>query len=371
MQDYHGIRIEFNVLESIPFSCPNRDDANMPKMMTIGGTVRSRISSQCTKRNVRMALRNLGISIGIRTRRIEELILSNMPDDISEEQRALVKAIANTLNGSSDGGDDDDARKESKGAVLFLSREEAEALAEYAMAAADPAATAALPQKKLQNEIKACLDKVYPKRNREALDALDIALFGRMMANCGNLDVEGASFFAHAYTTHERQMIPDFFSTVDDLENGLDGGGSAFLSTNMFTSGVFYQYIVLDLGILQDVLGGPEDVAEAADAFILALYSARYPARSHSAAAFCTWDYASVSIRRGQPVQVAWDVPVKADPEGGFLQPSIRILRDKIASKKRLAGSTYGEIASFEYGEGYEDIDGIRSGIAKVLEEAD
>lgn len=370
MHDYHGIRIEFNVLESIPFSCPNRDDANMPKMMTIGGTVRSRISSQCTKRNVRMSLRNLGISIGIRTRRIEKLILSRMPEDAAEGQKALVKAIANTLNGSSD-GNDDEGKKESKGAVLFLSGEEAEALAGYVMGADDPAAKAALPPKTLKKEIDACLNSVYPKKNREALDALDIALFGRMMANCGNLDVEGASFFAHAYTTHERQLIPDFFSTVDDLEKGTENGGSAFLSTNMFTSGVFYQYVVLDLGMLQDTLGGPEDVAEAADAFILVLYSSRYPARSHSAAAFCTWDYASVSIRRGQPVQVAWDVPVKADPEGGFLQPSIRTLREMLASKKRLAGSTYDEIASFEYGEGYEDIDGIRTSVAKVLREAD
>ena len=48
--------IDVHVLHSVPFSNLNRDNLGSPKQMIFGGTARSRISSQCTKRAARLWL---------------------------------------------------------------------------------------------------------------------------------------------------------------------------------------------------------------------------------------------------------------------------------------------------------------------------
>ena len=52
--------IEFHILQSFPVSCLNRDDLGSPKSAIIGGVERARVSSQCWKRAVRMALHESG-----------------------------------------------------------------------------------------------------------------------------------------------------------------------------------------------------------------------------------------------------------------------------------------------------------------------
>ena len=59
--------IEFHILQSFPVSCLNRDDVGAPKTVVIGGVERLRVSSQCWKRSVRLALHEQGVKLGIRT----------------------------------------------------------------------------------------------------------------------------------------------------------------------------------------------------------------------------------------------------------------------------------------------------------------
>ena len=54
--NYTNTRIEFHILQSFPVTCLNRDDVGAPKTAVIGGTTRARVSSQCWKRQVRLAL---------------------------------------------------------------------------------------------------------------------------------------------------------------------------------------------------------------------------------------------------------------------------------------------------------------------------
>lgn len=69
--------IEFHILQSFPVSCLNRDDLGSPKSAIIGGVERARVSSQCWKRAVRMALHESGVRLGIRTKKVKEEMVIN------------------------------------------------------------------------------------------------------------------------------------------------------------------------------------------------------------------------------------------------------------------------------------------------------
>ena len=66
--------VEFHILQSMPVSCLNRDDVGSPKSAFIGGVNRARVSSQCWKRAVRLALHDLGVKLGFRTKNVMRLV---------------------------------------------------------------------------------------------------------------------------------------------------------------------------------------------------------------------------------------------------------------------------------------------------------
>lgn len=57
---FRNTRIEFHILQSFPVTCLNRDDVGAPKSAIVGGVSRARVSSQCWKRQVRLALPDFG-----------------------------------------------------------------------------------------------------------------------------------------------------------------------------------------------------------------------------------------------------------------------------------------------------------------------
>ena len=69
-----GQRVEFHILQSFPVTCLNRDDVGAPKSAVVGGTPRARVSSQCWKRQVRLAMHEMGLKIGMRTKLVSDLI---------------------------------------------------------------------------------------------------------------------------------------------------------------------------------------------------------------------------------------------------------------------------------------------------------
>jgi CRISPR system Cascade subunit CasC len=66
--------IEFHILQSFPVTCLNRDDVGSPKSAVVGGTTRARVSSQYWKRQVRLAMHDLDIVHGSRTKLISEMV---------------------------------------------------------------------------------------------------------------------------------------------------------------------------------------------------------------------------------------------------------------------------------------------------------
>lgn len=320
---YRNTRIEFHILQSFPVTCLNRDDVGAPKSAIVGGVNRARVSSQCWKRQVRLAMPEFGIKLAARTKHSESLFIKACIEaGASEEQaQACGQKIASQLI--------DDT-------LLFISETEAKAFAEFAK-------ENEFDEAKLKDKE---LAKVAKKALNPAVDALDIALFGRMVAKAAEMNVEAAASFSHAISTHKVSNEVEFFTALDDLQTE---PGSAHMGSLEFNSATYYRYISLDLGQLAQSLG-EDDLAKAIEAFTKALFVAVPNARQTTQSGASPWEFARVLVRRGQRLQVPFETPVKAQA-GGYLQPSISELKIYLDKKEKLTGSLFGKVASYDWGE--------------------
>ena len=320
---YRNTRIEFHILQSFPVTCLNRDDVGAPKTAIVGGVTRARVSCQCWKRQVRLAMHELGVKLGIRTKKAEEIFTRACQQAGASESEAAAcgKKIADQLS--------DDT-------LLFVSDSEAEAFAAYAQ-------ELAFDDSKIKDKE---LAKVAKKALTPAADALDIALFGRMVAKAAEMNVEAAASFAHAISTHKVSNEVEFFTALDDLQ---DEPGSAHMGSLEFNSATYYRYISLDLGQLAQTMDA-DDLKKAIAAFTQALFIAVPNARQTTQSGASPWEFARVLVRKGQRLQVPFETPVKAR-EGGYLQPSIDSLKAYLDKKEKLAGSMFGKLAAYEWGE--------------------
>lgn len=320
---FTNTRIEFHILQSFPVTCLNRDDVGAPKTAIVGGVTRARVSSQCWKRQVRLAMPEFGIKLATRTKQTESLFTRACLEAGAEEKNALAcgKKMAELLV--------DDT-------LLFISETEAKAFAEYAR-------DLGFDELKLKDKE---LAKVAKKAINPAVDALDIALFGRMVAKAADMNVEAAASFAHAISTHKVSNEVEFFTALDDLQTE---PGSSHMGSLEFNSATYYRYISLDLGQLAQALG-EDDLKKAIAAFTQALFVAVPNARQTTQSGASPWEFARVMVRKGQRLQVPFETAVKAK-DGGFLQPSIEMLKTYLDKKEKLSGSLFGKLASYDWGE--------------------
>ncbi len=181
----------------------------------------------------------------------------------------------------------------------------------------------------------------------EAVDALDIVLFGRMVAQAAELNVEASCSFAHAISTHKSSSEVEFFTAVDDLQTEQGAGHMGSLE---FNSATYYRYISLNIGQLYDSLAG-QNLPDAIDAFTKALFVAVPSARQTTMSGASPWDFAKIFVRKGQRLQVPFEKPVVQAKDGGFLQPSIQALTDYLSKAEKLHGSLFGKQAEYTFGE--------------------
>lgn len=320
---YRNTRIEFHILQSFPVTCLNRDDVGAPKTAIVGGVTRARVSSQCWKRQVRLAMQEFGVKLGMRTKKAEEVFIrACLQNGASEEQAAACgKKMAGQLS--------DDT-------LLFISDSEAAAFAAYAQ-------ELEYDDSKIKDKE---LAKVAKKALTPAVDGLDIALFGRMVAKAADMNVEAAASFSHAISTHKVSNEVEFFTALDDLQ---DEPGSAHMGSLEFNAATYYRYISLDLGQLAQTMGS-DDLKQAIAAFTQALFVAVPNARQTTQSGASPWEFARVTVRKGQRLQVPFETPVKAR-EGGYLQPSIEALKSYLDKKEKLTGSLFGKLGAYEWGD--------------------
>jgi len=357
---YQNLRMEFHILQSFPVTCLNRDDVGAPKSAVVGGVTRARVSSQCWKRQVRLALHEFGVTLGSRTKLISKLVQNAcLSEGASEEQaqacgnkieQVFIKK-AEPKKGAKleeDSTGEEHEEKDKSDTLLFLSAGEVSILSKAFKEKnfhPDEVITQSKPDKQATE-----IAKLIGKPNY-SMDGLDIALFGRMVAQAATLNVEGSSSFSHAISTHKVTNEVEFFTALDDNS---EEPGSAHMGSLEFNSATYYRYIGLDLGQLFQNLGGDEFFIQAIEAFVKALYLAVPSARQTTQSGASPWEFAKVFVRKGQGLQVPFETPVQKDREGGFLKNSKIELKRYLSDKEKLSGSLFQKLGDFEWGDNTE-----------------
>jgi CRISPR system Cascade subunit CasC len=107
---------------------------------------------------------------------------------------------------------------------------------------------------------------------RKDNQAVDIAFFGRMLADKPVFNMEAAVQVAHAISTHAVVIEDDYFTAVDDLNIGDVDSGAGHVGDAGFAAGLFYLYTCINREQLIRNLGGNIDLAnKAVGAFVEAM----------------------------------------------------------------------------------------------------
>ncbi|ENI7062148.1 type I-E CRISPR-associated protein Cas7/Cse4/CasC [Proteus mirabilis] len=239
--------IQLHILTSYAPSNLNRDDLGRPKTAIMGGFERLRISSQSLKRHWRTSeLFNIALSgnIGIRTKKFGLQLYD-----------ALIE-----------GGVSEKNAKKWVGLIIE----------QYGKIKKDSIETEQLVhishlEKSLAFDLINLLIKEQREPTKQELESLktintsvDIALFGRMLASEPKYNIEAACQVAHAISVHSTVIEDDYFTAVDDLNNGETDTGSAHIGEAGFAAALFYSYICINKTQLIESLDGNEELANKA-----------------------------------------------------------------------------------------------------------
>lgn len=354
-----NIRIEFHILQSFPVTCLNRDDVGAPKTAIVGGVQRARVSSQAWKRPVRLAMHELGVTHGTRTKLISKLIANACLAKGATPEQA--QACGDKIEGAFIKKKEEKKAKKGKEIVveneeiaaestsdktdtlLFLSPNEVALLAlAFEEKGFNP--NEVITQKDQKKQAKEISDLIG--KTSGSIDAVDIALFGRMVAQAADMNVEAAASFSHAISTHKVSNEVEFFTAVDDDKTVI---GSAHMGSLEFNSATYYRYVSLDLGQLCQTLAG-QNLPEAVEQFTKALFVAVPTARQTTQSGASPWEFAKILVRKGQRLQIPFETAIKAK-DGGFIQPSMDAMTGYLAKQEKLHGSLFGKQAEYTYGQ--------------------
>jgi CRISPR system Cascade subunit CasC len=239
--------IQLHILTSYAPSNLNRDDLGRPKTAKMGGFDRLRVSSQSLKRNWRCSeLFESAMSdhLGKRTKRFGQQVFDFMCDKGVPERNAgkWAAKIAGVFG---------KLKKDS-----FEIEQLAHISPEERSAALALAETLAAENRDPKDEE---LDLL-----RQNQSAVDIALFGRMLASSPAFNVEAACQVAHAISVHSVVVEDDYFTAIDDLNDGKEDSGSSHIGEQGFAAALFYSYICINKTQLIDNLNGDETLANKA-----------------------------------------------------------------------------------------------------------
>jgi CRISPR system Cascade subunit CasC len=315
--------VELHMIQNFAPANLNRDDTNNPKDCEFGGVRRARVSSQCIKRAIRNApifAETTRLDAGTRTKwLINRCLLPQLVKAGKSEDEAITVLTAFVPKFVSKL--DEKSKDEKKTAVLlYLSKAEIEsvvqALVENWESLSDDTAVKQLA-------------KSLVKKQRGHTSAPDIALFGRMLAEQPELNLEAACQVAHAVSTHRVTMEMDFYTAVDDL-NPEDTAGAGMMGFTGFDSACFYRYARIDWKQLVANLNGEADLARrTVEGFLRAAVAAVPSGKQTSFAANNPPSLLVAVVRQdgmGWSLANAFERPVRPRGDGGLVAPSVAAL---------------------------------------------
>ena len=327
--------LDIHAIQTLPPSNANRDDTGSPKTAVYGGVRRARVSSQAWKHAMRkMFVEDSSLSNkGVRTKYgIHQLADEIKKRDASlDEDAALKKAMIvfcklGIIGGLKNNKQKNDEKKVEKAISKFV--EDAEKIAKKNDKEVEYKTDVVLFFSRLQIDKLAELaidgetECTEFQRVFNENPAIDIALFGRMVASNPELGCDASAQVVHAISTHGVQTEFDFYTAVDDLAPE-DNAGAAMLDTIEYNSSTLYRYANIAMHDLVRQLGDKRQAINAAELFIESFSNSMPTGKINSFANQTLPQLLMVNIRQDRPVNLvsAFENPVKA--KNGNAEPSI------------------------------------------------
>lgn len=342
--------VDVYALQTVPPSNINRDDTGAPKTAVYGGVRRARVSSQAWKRAMRETFSEYlpEGSLGVRTKLAAELLaakISEFRPDLEERASELAVAILEALGikveKSKRSGDDED--KNATGYLIFIAQHELDRLADTAARWADEGLDLKKLDKKAKNEVK---------ESFKGAQAVDIALFGRMLADVPELNTDASAQVAHAISVDAVTQEFDYFTAVDDRASD-DNAGAAMLGTIDFNSSTLYRYATVNVDALFSQLENAEATSRAVDAFVQSFIRSMPTGKQNTFANRTLPSYVLISLRGEQPINAvsAFEEPIR--PSAG--KSVSRIAAERLGTRVASLEEGYGMKASQAW---YVSVDG-------------
>ncbi|MDL1901998.1 type I-E CRISPR-associated protein Cas7/Cse4/CasC [Anaerolineae bacterium CFX9] len=312
--------IELHAIQSFGPSNLNRDDTGNPKEAIFGGVRRARISSQAAKRAIRVSevfKRATSVPSGMRTKLLVDQITGRLAAEgvDADFARQYASEVTTKLFAGLD------KKAENKTSVLvYISEGEITLIVDYCLEALQRSETPDV------NE----LVKRFVKQLANRTSAPDIALFGRMLAEKPELNIDAACQMAHALSTHEVNTAEfDYFTAVDDLQSD-DTSGAGMLGLVMFNAATYYRCARIDWDQLVRNLDGDIKLARRTVEGFMRAFALVVPSGMKNA--FVNQhapDFLLAATRPdndGQSLDNAFERPVRPKQGSGYVEPSIRAL---------------------------------------------
>lgn len=344
--------LDIHAIQTVPPANINRDDTGSPKTAQYGGVTRARVSSQSWKRAIRKYFNEIGDveNVGIRSLEIVKYVANKIVE--KDESISLDDAIVmaeKTINDGKISTKDHKAK-----ALFFMSDKQAEKLAQ------------------------ASIDKVTDKKQLEAIlnddISIDIALFGRMVADNTILNEDASCQVAHSISTHAIQSEFDFFTAVDDLAPE-DNAGAGMLGTVEYNSSTLYRYANIALHDFYRQLEDKEETVNATKLFVKSFVESMPTGKINTFANQTLPQAVVVSLRTDRPLNMvsAFEEPIKSD--NGYVDKSIEKLfaeytkYDKILDKPIFtAYLVLGDIEANDIGKSKASLNDLLVDLGKEIE---
>lgn len=311
--------LDLYALQSVPPSNINRDDTGSPKTAMYGGALRARVSSQAWKRAMREMFSGLlpEGQLGVRTKFVVPLIAERIVakrEDLVEQSVDFAKAVldATGIKSSETDRKGTDEGTLATGYLVFIANRELDDLADIAISWADGGVDPKKPDSKSKKDVQ----KAF-----KGIQAVDVALFGRMLADASDFNVDACSQVAHAISVNEISQEYDYFTAVDDCAAD-DNAGAGMLGTVSFNSSTLYRYATVNLDALMGQLESSEATAYGAAAFVEAFVKSMPTGKQNTFANRTLPNVVAVSLRDDQPINLAtaFECPVYAERERSITQ---------------------------------------------------
>lgn len=312
--------IDVHVIQLVSPSCINRDDTGSPKTAIFGGTVRHRVSSQAWKRATRaqfgqlLNTEDLGERTLLALERISKRAQTLRPELSEEAANSAASKILETA-----GIKMSKKHPTHTGALVFFSREELERLTELAL-------------KMLDGET------VSKKDARAALrgnTAIDVSLFGRMLADAPELNIDAACQVAHALSVHKATPEFDFYTAMDDNASE-ESAGAGMMGTTEFVSSTLYRYAAINVDKLVSNLGSEEAARRAIEAFLKAFATSMPTGKQNSFANRSRPEFLLIEVRHGQPTNLVGAFEEPVDNQGQAVKRAVEAMVNRAQEEDKV-----------------------------------